>query len=84
MQGLWPDECAQKNFDNLNILACLSCDPRQPKYTTILQEKDEATGEMVITKKVVRVCRSVIEGIYGQSDLDVPTTKFDSCGAWEG
>ena len=42
------------------------------------------TGEMITTKKIVRVCRSVIEGIYGQSDLDTPTTKFDECGAWEG
>ena len=30
------------------------------------------------------MCRSVIEGIYGQVDLTTPTTKFDECGAWEG
>ena len=84
MQGLWPDECANSNYDNLNILACLSCDPKQPKYTSIEQEEDPVTGEMKVTKKIVRVCRSVIEGIYGQADLDTPTTKFDECGAWEG
>ena len=68
--GLWPEECAQKSYDNLNVLACLACSPDQPKYT------DQAN-------KIVRVCRSVIEGIYGQSDLTAHSTKFDECGAWQ-
>ena len=49
---LWPSECSHKDYSGLNELACLICSPDQPKYTDT-------------EKKIVRVCKSLIDKIYG-------------------
>ena len=65
MEGLWPSECANNNYEHVNTLACLVCSVEQPKFTYI----DGNT-------KIVRVCKSLIENIYGVgSDADSLLTK---------
>ena len=33
-------------------------------------------------KKEIRICKSYAQKIYGNEDLEKPTTKFDSCGLY--
>ena len=33
-------------------------------------------------KKEIRICKSYAQKIYGNDDLNAPTTKFDSCGLY--
>lgn len=67
--GLWPDECSSDDFGGLNILKCAVCHEDQPKFTDT-------------SRKIIRVCRSLIESIYGQKDLDKPTSSYQKCGGW--
>ena len=30
----------------------------------------------------MRICESVLRDIYGQEDLDKPTSAYEQCGAW--
>ena len=32
--------------------------------------------------KEIRICKSYAQKIYGNEDLEAPTTKFDSCGLY--
>ena len=65
---LWPYDCQNDEFPGLDRLMCLACHPEQPKFTDR-------------KKKVIRVCKSLLEESYG-AKLDVRTDKFKKCGGW--
>ena len=51
----WPAACAGGQYPGSKELACLSCNPDQPKWTYIDEEKDV---------KIIRVCRSLLFHFY--------------------
>ena len=67
--GKWPKECENDSYPTLEKFICLGCHPDQPKYTDT-------------SKKIVRVCESLLREYYGNDNLDERTRKFKKCGGW--
>ena len=86
MDDLWPKECAGDDQPDLEVAACFSCDQFQPDYTrhfTDAEKLADKNGKV----GVIRICESVLRGIYGGSPddragLEKPTHRYDQCGAW--
>ena len=49
------------------------CHPRQPDWTYFDPDNDI---------RVFRMCKSFIQKIYGNNNLDRPTSRFEKCGGW--
>ena len=66
-------------------MACFSCAKKQPQFTkhfTDEEKKNDALGK----KGIIRVCESVLRGIYGADDraeLKERTKRYNKCGAWQ-
>ena len=68
--GLFPRNCALEVYPGLKELVCLPCHPKQPDWTDS-------------EKKIIRICKSLVQSFYGSNDLNSPTSWFESCGAWK-
>ena len=55
---------------------------KQPKTFLVQDYKNAATGVIndSMRQKVIYVCTDFAKRLYGQDDLNKPTTKFDNCG----
>lgn len=56
-----------RRFPALEDLFCLGCNPLESIYTNV-------------TKKEIYICRGYAEYFWNSTDLDKPSTVFDSCG----
>ena len=65
--NLWPRECEEIAYTGLNTFLCFPCSKEQPRYT------DEDSG-------VMRICQSLLEGVYGSATLTEKPSAYKSCG----
>ena len=67
MDDLWPRECAGEEQPELEIMACFSCAKEQPQFTKHFTAAEKAKDPLG-KKGIIRVCESVLRGIYGADD----------------
>ena len=82
-----PTGCQSGSMPHLEEYSCFGCHYTQPKAVNTITitngESNPLTGAVENEDKeikVIQVCEGFAKNLWGNEDLNKPTTKFDGCG----
>ena len=76
--GVYMPSMCLSSFPEFEFYACLGCHFSQPNSTTITTA--QSTKGPTVTTKIIKLCTNFVQRLWGQDDINSPTTIFDNCG----